>query len=144
MKYQIWIIAIVTAAKRNNAPNTSFPPILAAFIFFSRRSATISNKLLSSSSLSPISSDNSFFSTCFSPAKSSSTDMFSALLNAASTLTSGNPCPVSHFDTALFVTPNFSASSFCVIFNSFLLCAMNLPVLFSILRLPFCLLFPSK
>ena len=44
--------------------------------------------------------------------------------------TYGMQRPFSHFETARSVTPSSSASSFCVIFNSFLLLAINSPIIF--------------
>ena len=77
-----------------------------------------------------------FLSSAYSPASSSSTLTSSISLNFFSILTSGIPPPVSHFDTALFVTPSRSASSFWVSPIAFLLSEMNCPVLFSILPPP--------
>ena len=68
------------------------------------------------------------------PVSSSLTEMSRASLSGISSDTSGKPFPVSQRDTALSVTLIFSASSFCVKLFSFLSCAINAPVLFSIIH----------
>ena len=56
----------------------------------------------------------------FSPNNNSLTEILSNSHKGCSSDTSGNPFPVSHRDTVLLLTPNFSATCSCVKLRSFL------------------------
>ena len=63
-----------------------------------------------------------------SPRRIASAVVPSADASAGRTSASGSPAPVSHFETARFVTLSACASSSCVSPFSFLFCARNAPV----------------